>query len=97
MTSKLFIQAITKYLLGVVLVGVLIFLLTRTLMFTQGWILMVILFIPMFMVGLVMMKKDPNLLKSRLDVKEKQKEQDLVVKLICMQKCLEKIHTLAVP
>lgn len=81
MTTKLFVQAITKYLLGVALVGVLIFLPAGTLMFTQGWILMVILFIPMFMTGLVMMKKDPNLLKSRLDAKEEQKDQDLVVKL----------------
>ena len=81
MTSKLFIQAITKYLLGVILVGVLIFLPAGTLMFTQGWILMVILFAPMFIAGIVMMVKDPNLLKSRLDAKEKQKDQSLVVKL----------------
>ena len=81
MTSKLFIQAITKYLLGVVLVGALIFLPTGTLLFTQGWIFMMILFIPMLGAGLVMMRKDPNLLKSRLDAKEKQKDQSLVVKL----------------
>lgn len=81
MTSKLFIQAITKYLLGVVLVGVLIFLPAGTLMFTQGWIFMVILFGPMLIAGIVMMIKDPNLLKSRLDAKEEQKDQALVVKL----------------
>ncbi len=81
MTSKLFIQAITKYLLGVVLVGALIFLPAGTLAFPQGWILMVILFIPMFMAGLVMMKKDPDLLRLRLDAKEKQEEQSIVVKL----------------
>lgn len=81
MNSKLFIHAITKYLLGVVLVGILIFLPAGTLAFTQGWILMVILFIPMFMAGLVMMKKDPDLLRSRLDAKEKQEDQSIVVKL----------------
>lgn len=81
MNSKLFIHAIIKYLLGVVLVGILIFLPAGTLAFTQGWILMVILFIPMFMAGLVMMKKDPDLLRSRLDAKEKQEEQSIVVKL----------------
>ena len=81
MTSKLFIQAITKYLLGVILVGILIFIPAGTLAFTQGWILMVILFIPMFMAGFVMMKKAPELLKKRLDAKEKQEEQSIVVKL----------------
>lgn len=81
MTSKLYIQAITKYLLGVILVGVLIFLPAGTLAYWQGWILMVILFIPMFMAGLIMMKKAPDLLKKRLDAKEKQKDQGIVVKI----------------
>ena len=73
MTSKLFIQAITKYLLGVVLVGVLIFLPVGTLDFAQGWILMGILFIPMFIAGVIMLCKSPDLLRSRLDAKEKQR------------------------
>lgn len=81
MTSKLYIQAKTKYLLGVILVGVLIFLPAGTLAYWQGWILMVILFIPMFMAGLIMMKKAPDLLKKRLDAKEKQKDQGIVVKI----------------
>ena len=81
MTSKLFIQAITKYLLGVVLVGVLIFLPVGTLAFAQGWILMGILFIPMFIAGVIMLCKSPDLLRSRLDAKEKQKDQGIVVKL----------------
>ena len=81
MTIKLFIQAITKYLLGIVLVGVLIFLPAGTLSFFNGWLLMGILFVPMFIAGLVMMCKNPNLLKSRLNAKEEQKDQDLVVKL----------------
>ena len=81
MNSKLFTEAIAKFLLGVVLVGLLIFLPAGTLHFPGGWLLMAILFIPMFGAGLVMMKKNPNLLKSRLDAKEKQGEQQLVVKL----------------
>ncbi len=81
MTSKLFIQAITKYLLGVILVGVLIFIPAGTLAFTQGWIFMGILFIPMFIVGVIMLCKSPDLLRSRLDAKEKQKDQGIVVKL----------------
>lgn len=81
MTSKLFFQAIAKFLLGVVLVGVLVFLPAGTLSFFGGWLLMGILFVPMFLAGIVMMIKNPDLLKSRLDAKEKEKEQSLVVKL----------------
>ena len=81
MTMKLFIGAITKFLLGVVLVGVLIFLPAGTFSFFNGWLLMGILFIPMFFAGIVMLFKNPDLLKSRLDAKEKQREQSLVVKL----------------
>ncbi len=81
MTSKLFAQAIIKFLAGVVLVGILIFLPAGTLSFFNGWLLMGILFIPMFCVGIVMMFKNPALLASRLNAKEKQKEQDMVVKL----------------
>lgn len=81
MTTKLFFQAIMKFLLGVVLVGLLIFLPAGTILFFNGWLLMGILFIPMFFAGIIMMFKNPELLKKRLKAKEKQKEQDLVVKL----------------
>lgn len=81
MTKKLFVQAITKYLLGVVLVGLLIFLPAGTVSFFNGWLFMGILFVPMFLAGIVMMFKNPNLLKSRLNAKEKQEEQGIVVKL----------------
>ena len=81
MTVKFFIQAIAKFLLGVVLVGVLLFLPAGTFSFFNGWLFMSVLFIPMFLAGIVMMFKNPTLLKSRLDAKEKQKEQSLVVKL----------------
>ena len=77
----LFAQAILKFTLGVVLVGALLFLPAGTLSYPSGWLLMGILFVPMFIAGLVMLKKDPNLLKSRLDAKEKEGEQQLVVKL----------------
>lgn len=81
MKKNLFLEAIIKFLFGVVLVGVLIFLPAGTLRFSAGWLLMGILFVPMFCAGLVMFRKDPNLLKSRLKAKETQREQDLVVKL----------------
>ena len=81
MTKKLFAEAIIKFSLGVVLVGILIFLPAGTLDYLQGWLFMGVLFIPMFLAGIVMMYKNPRLLKSRLEAKEKQKDQDLVVKL----------------
>ena len=81
MNKKLFTEAIIKFLAGVILVGLLIFLPAGTLHFPNGWLLMSILFIPMFAAGLVMLKKNPNLLKSRLNAKEKQSEQQDVLKM----------------
>ncbi len=81
MTGKLFAQAITKFLCGVILVGVLIFLPAGTFSFPNGWLFMGILFVPMFVAGIVMLFINPQLLEKRLDAKEKQKEQSTVVKL----------------
>lgn len=81
MSIKLFIQAIFKFLLGVGLVGILIFVPAGTLSYFNAWFLMGILFIPMFAAGVVMMFKNPKLLAKRLKGKEKQREQSLVVKL----------------
>lgn len=81
MSKKLFGEAILKFSLGVVLVGALIFLPAFTWNYPGGWRLMAVLFIPMFLAGLVMMAKSPALLRSRLDAKEKEKEQSQVVKL----------------
>ena len=81
MSLKLFLSAILKFLLGVVLVGVLVFLPAGTLDFTNGIVLMTVLFVPMFFAGIVMMIKNPALLKRRLNAKEKRKEQDIVVKM----------------
>ena len=81
MTIKLFLSAIAKFALGVVLLGALLFWPAGTLNYPQGWLLMGILFIPMFLAGLVMMAKNPDLLRSRLNAKEKRGEQSLVIKL----------------
>jgi len=81
MTKNLFVQAILKFALGVILTGLLIFLPAGTLAFSNGWLFMGILFIPMFSAGIVMMFKNPELLKKRLNAKEKQSEQNLMVKL----------------
>lgn len=79
--AKLFINAIFKFLLGVVLVGLFIFLPAGTLLFFNGWLLMGILFIPMLIAGIIMLFKNPELLASRLNAKETKREQSLVVKL----------------
>lgn len=81
MNIKLFIEAIIKFLLGVLLVGLLIFLPANTLNYPNGWLLMGLLFIPMFIAGIIMIYKNPNLLKSRLNVKEQETEQKKVVVL----------------
>ena len=78
---KILFEGIVKVSLGIILVGLLIFLPAGTLNFWQGWLLMAILFLPMLAAGVVMAVKSPALLKSRLDAKEKQKDQSLVVKL----------------
>ncbi len=78
---SLFMQAILKFLAGVVLVGALLFLPAGTWAYPNGWLLMGLLFIPMFIAGLVMLKKSPSLLQSRLKAKETQGEQQLVIKL----------------
>ncbi len=81
MTKSLFLSAIAKFAAGVILIGALIFIPAGTLGYPRGWLLMGILFIPMFLAGLVMMAKNPDLLRSRLNAKEKEREQSLVVKL----------------
>ena len=81
MKKNLFIQAIAKFTLGVVLIGALIFWPAGTFAYPNGWLFMGILFIPMFCAGLVMMAKNPYLLEKRLDAKETEAEQSLVVKL----------------
>ncbi|MBE5749192.1 MAG: isoprenylcysteine carboxylmethyltransferase family protein [Clostridiales bacterium] len=81
MTKKLFAEAVSKFLLGVVLVGVLVFLPAGSFDYLQGWLLVGVLFVPMLVAGIVMMAKNPYLLKSRLDAKEKQGKQQLVIKL----------------
>ena len=81
MNTKLFFQAILKFVAGVILVGLLVFLPAGTIKFFNGWLFMAVLFIPMFIAGVVMLFKNPELLKKRLNAKEKEREQDLVVKL----------------
>jgi len=79
MNGRLFIQAILKFFSGLLVVGLLLFLPAGTFRYPQGWLLIGILFVPMFIAGLIMMKKNPELLKKRLNAKEKETEQKEVI------------------
>lgn len=79
MDRKLFFQAIGKFALGFLLVGLLIFLPAGSLAFANGWLLMVILFVPMFAAGLVMLFRSPELLRKRLQAREEEMEQKQVI------------------
>lgn len=76
---KLLINGLTKFTIGFLMVGALIFLPAGTLGYTGGWLLMGLLFVPMLVAGFVMMAKSPALLEKRLDVKEKQATQKGVI------------------
>ena len=79
MDKDLLIKALTKFLLGVIVLGLLLFLPAGSLHYWQGWLLMGILFVPMAVAGIVMMAKNPELLRKRLNSKEKEAEQKSVV------------------
>ena len=81
MDKKLLITALTRVLAGIVIMAALIFIPAGTCAYWQGWLLLGILFVPMIVAGFVMMFKSPELLKKRLNMKEEQKEQKLVVAL----------------
>ena len=73
--------ASTKFFTGLVLVGLLLFLPAGTIHYPCGWLLMAVLFVPMFIVGVLMLLRSPELLKRRLNAKEKETEQKKVVAL----------------
>ncbi len=81
MTKQLFWQAIIKFSLGVILVGMMIFWPAGTRDYPMGWLFMGLLFIPMFIAGLIMICKNPELLRKRLQAKEEQTAQKQVLKL----------------
>ena len=81
MNAQLFSQAIVKFLGGLLIVGLLLFLPAGTLAYAQAWLLIGILFLPMFIAGLIMMRKSPELLRKRLDAREEQSEQRTVILL----------------
>ena len=79
MNIKLFLEAILKFILGVIIIGLLLFLPANSINYWNGWLFMGLLFIPMFIAGIIMMIKSPDLLRKRLDAKEKENEQKQVI------------------
>ena len=81
MSLKLFLQAIFKILIGILIVGALLFVPAGTFEYYNEWLFMGLLFIPMFIAGIIMMIKNPELLKKRLNAKEKESKQKVVILL----------------
>lgn len=79
MSKKLYFQALMKFILGLISVGTLLFVPAGTIEYWQGWLFIGVLFVPMFIVGIVLAIKNPYLLRKRLDSKEKEEEQKSVV------------------
>lgn len=81
MNNILFFSAICKFTLGFALTAALLFIPAGTILFPKGQLLMLLLFVPMFLAGLVLMAANPALLRRRLQAKETQREQNRVVAL----------------
>lgn len=81
MTKKLFAQAMVRFALGVVCMGALLFLPAGTFRYWNGWLLMGLLFVPMFCAGIVLMVRNPELLRKRLSLRERESRQGMVIKL----------------
>ncbi len=79
MDIKLFIQAVTKFIAGFIVVSLLLFIPAGTLDYWNAWIFIGILFIPMFIAGIILMVKNPALLRKRLNAKEKETDQKAVI------------------
>lgn len=79
MDIKLFFQAVMKFILGVLVIGLLLFIPANTIYYWNGWLFMGLLFVPMFITGIILMIKNPELLRKRLNAKEKENEQKQVI------------------
>lgn len=79
MDGKLLAQALSKFFAGLALTALLLFLPAGTLRWGNAWLFLALLFLPMFCAGLVMLAKNPNLLRKRLNAKEREKDQREVV------------------
>ena len=80
MRAGLLKDAIIKFVSGIILIGILLFLPAGDIHWKNGWLLMAVLFIPMFFAGIFMYIKAPDLLRSRLKAKETQSDQKDVIR-----------------
>lgn len=81
MRRKLLLSAISKFIIGLIMISLLLFLPAGTIYYWNGWLFIGLLFIPMFLLGAILLLKAPELLEKRLNNKEKEKEQKQVVAL----------------
>ena len=79
MDNKLFFQAIIKFIIGLIIICALLFIPAETLDYPNGWLFIALLFIPMFIAGIIMLFKSPDLLRRRLNAKEEEDEQKTVI------------------
>lgn len=79
MDKKLFIQTITKFIFGFIIIGLLLFIPAGTLNYWNAWLFICILFVPMLIVGIILMIKNPDLLRKRLNSKEKESKQEILL------------------
>ena len=79
MDIKLFFQALSKFLIGLIIICILIFIPAGTVNYPNGWLFIALLFIPMFFAGIIMLFKSPDLLRRRLNAKENEDEQKTVI------------------
>lgn len=81
MNKKLFVSAMSRFFLGILLMAVLLFIPASTIRYWNGWLLLIVLLVPMFVAGVIMMLKDPSLLRKRLNMREGEREQKVVIAL----------------
>lgn len=79
MDVKLFSQALSKFLFGLIIISLLLFIPAGTLNYPNAWLFLALLFIPMFIAGIIMLIKSAELLKRRLNAKEEENEQKIVI------------------
>ena len=79
MNKKLFFQALSKFLIGLIIICILLFIPAGTLDYPNGWLFIALLFIPMFFAGIIMLFMSPDLLRRRLNAKEEEDEQKTVI------------------
>jgi protein-S-isoprenylcysteine O-methyltransferase Ste14 len=81
MTVKLLFQGLFKFTFGLALIGLLLFLPAGTFKYWNAWLFIAILFVPMLIVGVILMIRSPELLRKRLNAKEEESEQKVVLAL----------------